>query len=118
MNLPELALPERAGAHRLAHVHLNTPGVLATINGVLADHGVNIEGQLLGTRGEVGYVITDIGAPGRARRRPRPARHAGDDPPAPAVVSRLPLGRARGAGRTPRIGIQRTSYGSAPAGPL
>jgi D-3-phosphoglycerate dehydrogenase len=63
VNLPELALPERVGAHRLAHVHVNTPGVLATINGVLAEHGVNIEGQFLGTRGEVGYVITDIGAP-------------------------------------------------------
>ncbi len=63
VNLPELALPERVGAHRLAHVHVNTPGVLATINGVLAEHGVNIEGQFLGTRGEVGYVITDTGAP-------------------------------------------------------
>jgi D-3-phosphoglycerate dehydrogenase / 2-oxoglutarate reductase len=63
VNLPELALPERAGTHRLAHVHVNTPGVLATINGVLAEHGVNIEGQFLGTRGDVGYVITDIGAP-------------------------------------------------------
>ena len=44
-------------------MHRNTPGVLATINGILAEHGVNIEGQFLGTRGEVGYVITDIGAP-------------------------------------------------------
>jgi D-3-phosphoglycerate dehydrogenase / 2-oxoglutarate reductase len=66
VNLPELALPERAGTHRLAHVHVNTPGVLATINGVLAEHGVNIEGQFLGTRGDVGYVITDIGAPADA----------------------------------------------------
>ncbi|MGH3489309.1 MAG: phosphoglycerate dehydrogenase [Actinopolymorphaceae bacterium] len=66
VNLPELVLPERAGTHRLAHVHVNTPGVLATINGVLAEHGVNIEGQFLGTRGEVGYVITDVGAPAEA----------------------------------------------------
>jgi D-3-phosphoglycerate dehydrogenase len=28
---------------------------------VLADHAVNIEGQLLGTRGEYGYLLTDIG---------------------------------------------------------
>jgi D-3-phosphoglycerate dehydrogenase len=34
--------------------------VLATINQIIVDHGVNIEGQLLGTRGEFGYVITDI----------------------------------------------------------
>ena len=43
------------------HLHHNVPGVLATVNGVLADHGVNIEGQVLATRGELGYVITDIG---------------------------------------------------------
>lgn len=62
VNFPGLTLPEPAGVHRLAHIHKNTPGVLAAINGVLADHGVNIEGQHLGTRGEIGYVITDIGA--------------------------------------------------------
>lgn len=61
VNLPDLSLPARAGAHRLVHIHHNTPGVLATINGVLAEHRVNIEGQHLGTRGEIGYVITDIG---------------------------------------------------------
>lgn len=63
VNLPGLALPEQTGAHRLAHIHVNTPGVLAQINGLLADHGVNIEGQFLGTKGQTGYVITDIGAP-------------------------------------------------------
>jgi D-3-phosphoglycerate dehydrogenase len=42
-------------------MHRNVPGVLASINRILADHDVNIEGQLLGTRGEVGYVLTDIG---------------------------------------------------------
>ena len=31
------------------------------MNGILADHGVNIEGQLLATRGEIGYLLTDIG---------------------------------------------------------
>jgi D-3-phosphoglycerate dehydrogenase len=60
VNLPNLELPARAGAHGLVHIHRNTPGVLATINGIFADHRVNIEGQALGTRGEVGYVITDI----------------------------------------------------------
>jgi D-3-phosphoglycerate dehydrogenase len=36
------------------------PGVLASINRVLAEHGVNVEGQLLRTRDEYGYVLTDI----------------------------------------------------------
>ena len=61
VNLPPLGLAEHPGTHRLAHLHRNVPGVLAAINGVLAGHGVNVEGQLLGTRGEVGYVLTDIG---------------------------------------------------------
>jgi D-3-phosphoglycerate dehydrogenase len=46
----------------LVHLHRNVPGVLAAINRVLADHGVNVEGQLLRTRDELGYVITDIGS--------------------------------------------------------
>jgi D-3-phosphoglycerate dehydrogenase len=61
VNFPALALGERPGARRLVHVHRNVPGVLAKINGVFGDHQVNVEGQLLGTRGEIGYVITDIG---------------------------------------------------------
>ena len=60
VNLPHLALPQRSDIHRVAHLHHNVPGVLARINGVLAEHKVNIEGQLLGTRGEIGYVLTDV----------------------------------------------------------
>ena len=62
VNLPNLALDARTGVHRLAHLHQNTPGVLAGINRTLAESGVNIEAQLLSTRGELGYVVTDIGA--------------------------------------------------------
>jgi D-3-phosphoglycerate dehydrogenase len=60
VNLPNLELAARAGAHGLVHIHRNTPGVLATINSIFAEHQVNIEGQALGTRGDIGYVITDI----------------------------------------------------------
>jgi D-3-phosphoglycerate dehydrogenase len=60
VNLPNVDLPGRAGSHGLVHVHRNTPGVLAAINAVFAEHRVNIEGQALGTRGDIGYVITDI----------------------------------------------------------
>ena len=35
-------------------------GVLATVNSLLAEHGVNIEGQLLSTKGSLGYVVTDV----------------------------------------------------------
>jgi D-3-phosphoglycerate dehydrogenase len=60
VNLPPLQLPERPDTHRIVHLHHNVPGVLASINGLLAENKVNIEGQLLGTRGDLGYVITDV----------------------------------------------------------
>ena len=60
VNLPSVALPEQAGMSRVVHVHVNTPGVLAQVNSILAEHKVNVEGQLLSTRGEYGYLITDI----------------------------------------------------------
>src|SRR5579859_4575696 len=61
VNLPGITLPVVAGTHRLVHIHRNVPGVLAAVNRVLADHGVNVEGQLLRTREDWGYVLTDIG---------------------------------------------------------
>lgn len=61
VNLPGVGLPEQAGQSRIGHVHINTPGVLAQVNSILAEHKVNVEGQLLSTRGEYGYLITDIG---------------------------------------------------------
>jgi D-3-phosphoglycerate dehydrogenase len=60
VNLPNLELAQRSGSHLLVHIHRNTPGVLAAINAIFAEHRVNIEGQALGTRGDIGYVITDI----------------------------------------------------------
>ncbi len=61
VNLPGLALEHAPGTHRLAHLHKNVPGVLARVNGVFADRGVNVESQALTTRGELGYLLTDIG---------------------------------------------------------
>ncbi len=49
-------------AQRIAHIHHNTPGVLAKVNQVLAEHDVNIAGQVLATRGHTGYVVTDTGS--------------------------------------------------------
>ncbi|HEY0187162.1 MAG TPA: phosphoglycerate dehydrogenase [Cellulomonas sp.] len=62
VNLPNLTLEPREGVHRLAYLHRNVPGVLAAVNQTLAEHGANIEAQLLATRGEVGYVVTDAGS--------------------------------------------------------
>ncbi|MDA8342929.1 MAG: phosphoglycerate dehydrogenase [Actinomycetota bacterium] len=62
VNLPPLE-PATPPEHcRLLYIHRNVPGVLAEVNGLVARHGLNLDAQLLGTRGEVGYVITDVGS--------------------------------------------------------
>ena len=60
VNFPNLTLPTLENAHRLIHIHDNVPGILAKINKVLADNGINIAGQYLKTNEYIGYVITDI----------------------------------------------------------
>lgn len=60
VNFPNLTLPTFKNAHRLIHIHNNVPGILAKINNVLAEHGINIVGQYLKTNESIGYVITDI----------------------------------------------------------
>jgi D-3-phosphoglycerate dehydrogenase / 2-oxoglutarate reductase len=63
VNLPTLNPGRAPHTQRIAHVHQNTPGVLAHLNQVFAEHDVNVEGQILATRGHLGYVVTDTGSP-------------------------------------------------------
>jgi D-3-phosphoglycerate dehydrogenase len=64
VNVPSLILDRpREGAYRIAHLHRNVPGVLAGVNQALSAVGVNVESQVLGTWGDIGYVATDIGGP-------------------------------------------------------
>ncbi len=60
VNMPQLQLPSISGYHRVIHIHKNTPGILAQINAIFAQHSVNIEGQYLKTDESIGYVITDV----------------------------------------------------------
>jgi D-3-phosphoglycerate dehydrogenase len=60
VNLPSLNLVQAPGTHRIALLHHNVPGVLADVNSIMAGHKVNVEGQILATRGEYGYLLTDI----------------------------------------------------------
>jgi D-3-phosphoglycerate dehydrogenase len=59
VNLPQVAPPQPAGAFRMGYLHANVRGVLAGINQLLADSGVNVIGQSLSTHGDQGYVLTD-----------------------------------------------------------
>lgn len=60
VNFPNIQLPKQKNTHRLLHLHRNVPGILAQINKVLADNGINIHGQYLKTNETVGYLITDV----------------------------------------------------------
>ncbi len=62
VNFPEIALPLTEGKHRLLHIHKNIPGVLSKINNLFAEHGINISGQSLMTKGDVGYLVMDVDA--------------------------------------------------------
>lgn len=60
VNFPGVRPGDLGSEHRLSHVHHNVPGVLAEVNRLLASHGVNVDAQALNTRGELGYLVTDI----------------------------------------------------------
>ena len=60
VNLPQITLSDYRGAARIAHLHANLPGILASVNQVLGEQGINISAQALGTEGDLGYVVTDV----------------------------------------------------------
>jgi D-3-phosphoglycerate dehydrogenase / 2-oxoglutarate reductase len=62
VNLPAVAL-HGSSAARFALLHRNVPGVLARADALVGEHGLNVDGQVLATRGELGYAVTDVSAP-------------------------------------------------------
>ncbi|MFT4264756.1 MAG: phosphoglycerate dehydrogenase [Nocardioides sp.] len=60
VNLPAVQPPALTEGSRVGFLHVNVPGVLADVNNVLATEGANVTGQYLATRGEQGYVVTDL----------------------------------------------------------
>ncbi len=63
VNLPQVVPAPRDGSFRMALLHHNIPGVLASINNTLAAAGANVVGQSLATHGQLGYVVTDTDVP-------------------------------------------------------
>ncbi len=63
VNLPAVQADDQVSRARILHLHHNVPGVLARLNTVFGNHEVNIERQQLATRGELGYVVTDLASP-------------------------------------------------------
>ncbi|MCY7312192.1 MAG: phosphoglycerate dehydrogenase [Pseudoxanthomonas sp.] len=62
VNFPEVTLPGHEGSRRIMHIHRNVPGVLARVNDVFREQGINIDGQFLRTDAKVGYVVIDVTA--------------------------------------------------------
>lgn len=60
VNFPEITPGPLVGKCRVLNIHGNAPGALARLNTVFATNGANIVSQQLQTRGELGYVITDL----------------------------------------------------------
>ena len=60
VNFPEVSLPPHRGTYRLLHIHRNQPGVLAKINRVFSEGGINISGEYLQTDDVLGYVTLDF----------------------------------------------------------
>ncbi len=61
VSFPALTLPRQGSdRHRLLHIHENIPGILGSINKILADSQTNILGQYLQTLPDVGYVVIEV----------------------------------------------------------
>lgn len=58
VNLPNVYIQMERPYHRILNIHKNIPGVLKTINGILSIY--NIEGQILKTDSEIGYLLVDV----------------------------------------------------------
>ena len=63
VNLPVVAAPRLTNGSRVAILHQNVPGVLATVNQMLFEHHDNVLAQYLATRGDLGYVVADVEGP-------------------------------------------------------
>jgi D-3-phosphoglycerate dehydrogenase len=63
VNFPEIGYLQKAAQSRVLHIHRNEPGVIAYMNAAFAANGLNIVAQQLQTKGEIGYVMTDIDSP-------------------------------------------------------
>jgi D-3-phosphoglycerate dehydrogenase len=60
VNFPQVELPFVRDCHRILNIHRNVPGVLSSINTIIAEMGANIHSQYLSTHNEVGYLIMDV----------------------------------------------------------
>jgi D-3-phosphoglycerate dehydrogenase len=59
VNLPTVSLQGSSPA-RFGLLHRNVPGTLARADELIGRFGLNVDAQVLATRGELGYALTDV----------------------------------------------------------
>jgi len=59
VNLPEAQLSVMGDSARILNIHKNVPGVLSSINGLIAKMHINIKAQTYQTHEDIGYLIMD-----------------------------------------------------------
>lgn len=62
VNLPELPVGSLRAASRLVHIHHDHPGVMAHVNSVLSEAGLNVSLLHLETQGGFGVAVIDVSA--------------------------------------------------------
>ena len=60
LTLPEIQHKPIERAHHFIHIHENIPGMLASVNEVLAKYKINILAQTHKTKNTIGYMITSV----------------------------------------------------------
>ncbi len=60
VNFPAVNLQPNEHTHRILHIHENKPGMLKAINEKVANRDINVLGQYLETRRQIGYVVLDV----------------------------------------------------------
>jgi D-3-phosphoglycerate dehydrogenase / 2-oxoglutarate reductase len=60
VNFPIVEAPVVRNTHRILNVHQNVPGVLRDINRIVSERNANIQGQVLATDANIGYLIMDL----------------------------------------------------------
>ncbi len=75
VNFPNVNMRPNIEATRMLHIHQNHPGLLKAINAIIANRGINVMGQYLETRNEIGYVVLDV-EPFKSRKESNALRAA------------------------------------------
>ncbi len=60
VNFPNVNLKLNQNTTRFLHIHENRPGMLKAVNEIIAMRNINVSGQYLETKNEIGYVVLDI----------------------------------------------------------